>query len=68
MGDWRSCKNCDPVLMPHLTACRYCDYDHSKWKKIPCQRCGGALSEIREHNGKRYRHCYSCHFEFFEEE
>ena len=27
-------------------------------------RCGGTLSEIREHNGKKYRHCYSCHFEF----
>ena len=22
------------------------------------------LSEIREQGGKKYRHCYSCHFEF----
>lgn len=34
------------------------------WRKIPCPACGGALSEIRTHNGKKYRHCYSCHFEF----
>ena len=25
---------------------------------------GGILSEIREHNGKKYRHCYACHYEF----
>ena len=36
-------------------------------KKI-CPKCGGALSEIREHNGKKYRHCYGCHFEFEEGE
>lgn len=47
------------------------------WEKIgkdlfldvkSCPFCGGTLSEIREHNGKKYRHCYSCHFEFEEEE
>jgi L-asparaginase II len=27
--------------------------------------CGGILSPIREHKGKKYRHCYSCHGEFF---
>ena len=29
-----------------------------------CPFCGGNMSEIREHNGKRYRHCYACHFEW----
>lgn len=28
-----------------------------------CPLCGGTLSEIRESNGKKYRHCYSCHME-----
>ncbi len=64
MTDWKSCDNCG--MFPLTTYCRektnavICDY----WKPIPCKRCGGALSEIREHNGKKYRHCYSCHFEF----
>ena len=31
-----------------------------------CPYCGEAMSEIREHNGKQYRHCYGCHFEFAE--
>ena len=31
---------------------------------IPCPSCGGTLSEVRESKGKKYRHCYSCHFEF----
>lgn len=62
MTDWRSCYNCG------FGACRVnvlsapepytdpCDY----WRKIPCPRCGGALSEVRP--GGR-RHCYSCHSE-----
>ena len=29
-----------------------------------CPFCRGTLSEIRHQNGKRLRHCYSCHFEF----
>ena len=39
---------------------------NKKVRKNKCQRCGGTLSEIREHNGRRYRHCYACHFEFEE--
>ena len=31
-----------------------------------CRFCGGRLSEVRSHNGARYRHCFSCHFEFEE--
>ena len=33
------------------------------WKPISCPHCGGILSVIREHNGRRYRHCFACHFE-----
>ena len=69
MGDYKSCYNCG------FGSCRFnvlsapepytdpCDY----WRKIPCPNCGGILSEAREHNGKKYRHCYSCHFEFPED-
>ena len=35
-------------------------------RKRTCPKCGGLLSAVREHRGKRYRHCYSCHFEFEE--
>lgn len=35
-------------------------------KLIPCPSCGGILSEVREYNGIKYRHCYACHFEFEE--
>ena len=31
-----------------------------------CPKCHGILSDIRTHNGKKYRHCYACHFEFEE--
>lgn len=58
--DWKSCDNCKSGCKGFAKPCPW-------WKPIRC-RCGGTLSEIREHNGKRYRHCYSCHFDFFEEE
>lgn len=38
------------------------------WERIECPNCGGALSELRFHRGKSYRHCYSCHFEYYKEE
>ena len=63
MSDWRSCNNCSNDDCPWDDDGAACN----RWKPMRC-RCGGTLSEIREHNGKRYRHCYSCHFEFFEEE
>lgn len=54
---WKTCDNCARWI---------CSYeDKNLWKPIPCKRCGGALSEIREHKGRKYRHCYSCHGEFF---
>lgn len=43
------------------------------WRRAHCIRLGlcpfclGALSEMRIQNGRRLRHCYSCHFEFEEE-
>ena len=33
-----------------------------------CPFCHGRLSETRIQNGRRLRHCYSCHFEYEEEE
>lgn len=62
--DWKSCDNCSKFGM--LVVCgkmKNC----LTWLKIPCPFCGGPLSEIREHKGKKYRHCYACHFEFEEE-
>lgn len=74
MTDWRSCENCGVFPLTNYCTIKtntvICDY----WKPIPCKYCGGALSEIRERknkNGKvikRYRHCYACHAEFFEED
>ena len=32
-----------------------------------CRYCGGQLSEKREHNGRGLRHCFACHFDFYEE-
>ena len=32
-----------------------------------CHFCGGKLSEVRDDNGRKYRHCYSCHFDQYEE-
>ena len=29
-----------------------------------CKFCGGKLSEEKVHEGKRYRHCYGCHFDY----
>lgn len=66
--DWKSCENCGD------TRCRNFMEEHGllygpicgEWQPIRC-RCGGALSTTRVHNGRRYRHCYSCHFEFYEE-
>ena len=57
MGDWKSCDNCSR---------HNCNCENLRlWKPIPCKYCNGPLSEIREHNGRRYRHCYACHSEFF---
>ena len=68
MSEWRSCDNCGVFPLTNYCTVKtntiICDY----WKPIPCKSCGGTLSEIREHNGRKYRHRYSCHAEFFVEE
>ena len=57
MSDYKSCDNCSR---------HNCHCENLKlWKPITCPHCGGPLSTIREHNGRKYRHCYSCHGEFF---
>lgn len=60
MNSWKSCENCSSECKGFASPCPW-------WNPIPCRYCGGALSETREHNGKKYRHCFACHFEFFEE-
>lgn len=66
INNWRNCGNCiascEEVIRRVLA-----HYDCEFWTPIQCKYCGGLLSEIREHNGRKYRHCYSCHAEFFVE-
>lgn len=33
------------------------------WQKHRCKNDTGTL-ELREHNGKKYYYCYSCHFDY----
>lgn len=76
MSNYKSCGNCSSVSCSEKNDPELADafkkltggYIPCNWKKIPCPNCGGILSEIREHNGNLYRHCFSCHFEFNEEE
>lgn len=76
MTDWRSCENCSNDDCPWNHDGAACN----RWEPIRC-RCGGVLSEFRtfhytegqitdlaKYEGKRYRHCYACHAEFFEED
>ena len=69
----RSCGNCryknfnslcyvkiDKGTVHDLPPSRICQY----WEGFRCPSCGGILSDIRYQNGRRLRHCYSCHFEF----
>ncbi len=42
-------------------------YERKK-RKTPVCRCGGQMSDVLFHNGRPYRHCYSCNFDFFEED
>lgn len=62
---YKSCDNClNDEGLCHRDLERVCiKKDFKLWEKIPCPLCGGTLSEIRESNGKKYRHCYSCHME-----
>lgn len=69
MTDWRSCENCSNDD---------CPWDHdgaacNRWEPmlftpLRCKYCGGRLSEVRTNGTVPYRHCFSCHFEFPEEE
>ena len=69
-GDLKSCDNCGFNICREIVFRYYTPNTEpcSEWKKLPCPRCGGALSTTREHNGRKYRHCYSCHKEFYLEE
>lgn len=60
----------------HKYWCNHLSHEKAFWEPIHCRLCGGPLSEIREHKIKvgdeevirHYRHCYSCHMEFYKEE
>ena len=62
---WKSCGNCK-----HSKACLWLEEEPDDdepcafWREIHCPDCGGILSTVREHDGKKIRHCYACHFEF----
>ena len=66
MSSYKSCGNC-----LHRAKKEFCEFYpywmEMCWEKIPCPHCRGILSEIRVHKEQKYRHCYSCHFEFKEE-
>ena len=66
---YKSCENC--IRRPDVCRGYFADdcieYDFRMLGKIPCPKCGGILSETREHAGKKFRYCYACHFEFEEE-
>lgn len=69
MNNWKSCKNCIKESTC-LTVEKFKTVDKCCicWHPLRC-RCGGALSEIRyDTKNKPYRHCYSCHFDFYIEE
>ena len=71
MDDWKSCDNCRYYAREQMYCLRFgCHTEDgawcNNWEAVKC-RFGGALSTTREHNGKKYRHCFACHFEFFEE-
>ena len=67
--NWKSCENCDDA-----EDCWYGQDDYpfegdcSTWTPMRCKLCGGILSPVRYHNGRTYRHCYACHFEFYDDE
>lgn len=66
--NYKSCGNCalsdngKCIVVPRLAYVE-CRKHYRWWQPIPCPLCGGTLSEVRESNGKKYRHCYSCHME-----
>lgn len=66
----RSCRNCRDLTCFAIMRNAGIDTEEPcySWRPIPCKSCGGALSEIRTHKGRRYRHCFSCHFETYEED
>ena len=67
VSDWKSCGNCKEAQTCRVfMGCYDLNDNPVYWEPIPCPSCGGILSEVRWHNGKKYRHCYACHFEFSE--
>ena len=67
MDDYKTCDNCGDQKCVKVMKTVGADTSgrcEEHWKRMPCPFCGGNLSEIRTDGTKRWRHCYSCHFEF----
>lgn len=69
MANWRNCENCKDqecyqfMKERGIVTEEICD----DWEPLPCKYCHGSLSVLRYHNGRPYRHCASCNFEFYED-
>lgn len=62
------CDTCVHNRGSHCDAVACCGGDGYEDNRVRlCRFCGGRLSTLRDYNGRRLRHCYSCHFEFEEE-
>ena len=69
MGEnWKTCNNCDDGECWFDRDELPFEGDCHAWTPMPCKLCGGILSPVRYHNGRTYRHCYACHFEFYDDE
>ena len=74
MYDWTFGEIRPKSAMPLYEAAKATAKAVHDWRRAHCIRiglcpfCFGKLSETRIQNGRRLRHCYSCHFEFEEEE
>lgn len=60
------CKDCR--RQGNAFDCSVCKGEPMLFTPLRCKYCGGRLSEIRTNGKVPYRHCFSCHFEFPEEE
>lgn len=69
MASWKKCGNCRFNENCDEEDRHLCENTGRPfWREMPCPLCGGILSDVREHDGIRYRHCFACHFEFKEGE
>lgn len=64
MTNYKSCGNCSSEICSKvMLETGLATYLEMCWRPIHCPKCGGILSEVREHDGRKYRHCFACHME-----